>query len=122
MKLIATGDGNSMAEMIATAFEQTLDKIKLLVPIQIADQGKRRILLHIGEAACAVRCLLNFEDASYDLTRLYRLSRGCAALYGQIDHGLRVHRGCRLPDEECKAVDCGRGVTSRCKSWRWIKS
>ena len=70
------------------------------------------MLLHIGETASAVRCLLDFEDASYDLTRLHRLSRGCTALCGQIDHGLLVHRGRRLSDEECEAVDWARGNES----------
>jgi hypothetical protein len=91
---------------------QTLDKLKLLVPLQIAEQSKRRLLLRIGAAASSVRCLLDFEDASYDLTRLYRLSRGRAAFADQIDRGLRVHRGRRLSDEECKAVDWARGDES----------
>jgi hypothetical protein len=91
---------------------QTLDKLELLVPTQISDQGRRRLLLHLGETANVVRCLLDFEDASYDLTRLYRLSRGCVALAGQIDHGLLVHRGRRLSDEECMAVAWARGGQS----------
>ena len=92
--------------------KQTLDKLKLLVPLQIAEQAKRRLLVRIGEAESTVRCLLDFEDESYDLTRLHRLSRGCVALAGQIDHGLLVHRGRRLSHEECAAVDWARGKES----------
>jgi hypothetical protein len=88
--------------------KQTLDKLKLLVPLRIAEQAKRRLLLRIGETASGIRCLLDFEDESYDLTRLYRLSRVCVALAGQIDHGLLVHRGRRLSEEECAAVDWAR--------------
>jgi hypothetical protein len=91
---------------------QTLDKLELLVPVQIAEQAKRRLLLRIGEATGGVRCLLDFEDESYDLTRLYRLSRGCVAHAGQIDHGLLVHRGRRLSGEECAAVGWARGEES----------
>lgn len=89
--------------------KQTLDKLKLLVRLEISEQGKRRLLLRIHEDAGTVRCLLDFEDASYDLARLYRLSRGCTDLADQIDHGLLVHRGCRLSDEECQAVDWAKG-------------
>jgi hypothetical protein len=53
--------------------KQTLDKLELLVPLQIAEQAKHRLLLRIGETASGVRCLLGFEDESYDLTQLYRL-------------------------------------------------
>ncbi|WP_133511626.1 toll/interleukin-1 receptor domain-containing protein [Candidatus Thiosymbion oneisti] len=90
--------------------KQTLAKLELMVPLQIEDQGKRRLLLRIGEAPRAVHCLLEFEDANYDLMRLYRLSRGCATLGGQIDHGVLVHRGRPLSDEECAAVDWARGT------------
>ncbi len=92
--------------------KQTLHKLKLIVPLQIRDLEKRRLLLRIGEAPRAVHCLLEFEDASYDLTRLYRLSRGCAPLWGEIDHGLFVHRGRRLSEEESAAVDWARGIES----------
>ncbi len=44
--------------------QQTLEKLKLLVPVQIVEQGKRRLLLRIGTATGDVRCLLDFEDAS----------------------------------------------------------
>jgi hypothetical protein len=91
---------------------QTLDKLELLVPLQIAEKAKRRLLLRIGEDTGGVRCLLDFEDESSDLTRLYRLSRGCVALAGQIDPGLLVHRGRRLSKEECAAVDWARGDES----------
>lgn len=85
---------------------QTLEKLKILVPLEITEQGRRRLLLRIG--AGAVRCLLDYEDASYDLTRLHRLSRGCLTLGGQVDHGLFVHRGRRLSEEERAAVDWAR--------------
>jgi hypothetical protein len=90
--------------------KQTLNKLKLLVPLEISEQGKRRLLLRIGQDAGTVRCLLDFENTSYDLMRLYRLSRGCTDLADQIDHGLLVHRGWRLSDEECQAVDWAKGA------------
>ena len=89
---------------------QTLAHLQPLLPLAIAEQGHRRLLLGLGLEPGAPRCLLDYEDAPYDLTRLHRLALGRrdAVPGGPLERAVLVHRGRRLSPEEQEAVDWAR--------------
>jgi len=88
---------------------QTLEHLKPFVPLGVSEKGHRRLLLSTGEGSGVRGCLLDYEDAPYDLTRLYRLAQGHRQLAADIDRAVLVHRGRRLSAEEESAVDWARG-------------
>jgi hypothetical protein len=90
---------------------QTLEHLKPLLPLRISPQGRRRLLLTLGEGSGARCCLLDYEDAPYNLTRLHRLALGHQQLGagGHLERAVLIHRGRRLSADEQAAVDWARG-------------
>jgi DNA-binding SARP family transcriptional activator len=87
--------------------QQILGHLGPLVPLTTSAIRRRRLLVTLGDGADTRRCLLDYEDASYDLIRLHRLALGRTAtgLTGPSDRALLVHRGRGLSSEERTAVD-----------------
>jgi hypothetical protein len=87
--------------------QQTLAHLAPLVDLRTLELGPRRLLLSLGAGAAPRRCLLEYEDAAYDLARLYRLARGRgdAGLTAAADGAVLVHRGRGLSAEERAALD-----------------
>lgn len=87
--------------------QQTIAALASLVPAEAKAKGHRRLLLKIGKGRAASHCLLEFEDAPYNLTKLHRLSlgRGKVSKHKRPQHAVLVHRGRRLSAEEQEAVD-----------------
>jgi len=89
---------------------QTLEHLKPLLPLSATVTGKRRLMLRIGEGADTRTCLLDYEDAAYDLMHLHRLALGrtSANLTSPEDAAVLVHRGRGLSPEERTAIDWAR--------------
>ncbi|WP_295392164.1 toll/interleukin-1 receptor domain-containing protein [uncultured Thiodictyon sp.] len=90
--------------------QQTVETLKRLLPAATTAQGHRRLLLKVGKGRSANRCLLEFEDAPYNLARIHRLALGRrkVAKHKRPGHAVLVHRGRRLSAEEQAAVDWAR--------------
>lgn len=94
---------------------QTLEHVKRLTPLKMTEQKEpRRLLLTTGDRPEAIRYLLDYEDAPYNLTRLHRLAVGQrqVTISDSVECGLLVHRGRPLTTEEQVAVDWARGDES----------
>ncbi len=89
---------------------QTLAHLEPLLPLTLTEAGHRRLVLGLGLDPGAPHCLLDYEDAPYDLTRLHRLALGRREAAGGVplDRAVLVHRGRRLSPEEQEAVDWAR--------------
>jgi hypothetical protein len=88
---------------------QTVEHLKPLLPLKIAESGQRRLLITLGAGRGAKRCLLEYEDAPYSLGRLHRLALGRReAKLGARASAVLVHQGCRLSAEEEAALDWAR--------------
>jgi hypothetical protein len=87
--------------------QQTLAHLAQLLDLRTIELGPRRLLLSLGAGAAPRRCLLEYEDAAYDLARLHRLARGRgdAGLSAPAEPAVLVHRGRGLSAEEQAAVD-----------------
>jgi hypothetical protein len=64
----------------------------------------------VGEGDGARRCLLEYEDAPYSLSRLHRLAMGRRGmgLARAEDGAVLIHRGLRLSAEEREALAWAR--------------
>jgi hypothetical protein len=91
--------------------QQTLEGLKPLQPFTSVELKKRRLLLTLlGEESGPRRCLLEYEDAAYSLSRLHRLSMGRqeAGLASAEEGAVLIHQGRRLSAEEQAALDWAR--------------
>lgn len=89
--------------------KQTLRELASQINLEISERAIRRLLLQVDTDEGAHRCLLDFEDAPFDLDRLYRLSRGWHEETNPVQCCLLIHRGLPLSAYEREAVAWASG-------------